>query len=762
MGVLGGIRIRSLVNHRAHCGVRPVLIIRGRAAILAAAALAFFLDAPPVLAQPEQPTALRPSIAIPHIEFAEAPEIDADLSDAAWAKAALITDFRQSQPDTGEPVTERTELRIMYDENNIYFGVHAFDQTPERVLARGMARDGNLNAGDFVRIVIDPGATRRNGYSFQVGASGGRVDSIIQNNSTNLTQWDTIWAASSRRTDDGWMTEVAIPFRSLSVEPDATDWGFEFTRNIRHKNEGARWSNFSPNIPFTDLTQAGTLTGIRPTSTGLGLDLKFYGKGQYTRDWQIEDSGSITGTGGGNIYYKFTPALTGTLTFNPDFSDAPLDNVQINTTRFSLFTAETRDFFLQDAPAFEFGGRNFAGGGGFAAFGGNNNGRPFFSRNIGLARGTPVTIIGGAKLSGSYGGFGIGGISAYTEATGTVPRQLLSVLRVSRPVLAESKLGFIVTNGDPTGASDNTTGGADFQYRNSNLTGVDDIFQADAFYTRSFSSTHSQDDSFGLALAYPDEPLSADIRFLELGADFRPALGFANRLGIRQYAGNITHTTRYRDYFLRMFEISTTHDFITDLSNHLESRENSVSLNAQAPTEDRVDFSVTNNYEDIPEEFDLPNDIPVGVGQYTWTNFRVGLNMSQARVLAVGGNITCCDFYDGQELQIQLNVNYRPNTYIELMPRYNIRFITMPTGETTIHVPSMSATINFTPDMQLAIQMQYDTVSENFGSLARYRWEYAPGDELFVSFGQGAIIDDRGFTFRASQFTVRLGQTFQF
>jgi hypothetical protein len=705
---------------------------------------------------------LHPTAAPTHIGVEEAPTIDADLSDPAWAKAALITEFWQSQPNTGEPITERTELRIMYDDNAIYFGVHAFDQSPDRVLARGMARDGNLGAGDFVRIVIDPGATRRNGYSFQVGASGGRVDSIIQNNTTNLNQWDTIWAARSRRTDDGWVTEVAIPFRSLSVEPDSTDWGFEFTRNIRHKFEGARWSNFSPNINFTDLTQAGTLTGIRVTSTGLGLDFKYYGKGQYTRDWDIPKSGGITGTGGANVYYKITPALTATLTANPDFSDAPLDNVQINTTRFSLFTQETRDFFLQDAPAFEFGGRNFAGGQGFNAFGGNNNGRPFFSRNVGLASGKPVTIIGGAKLSGSYGGFGVGGITAYTEATGTTPRQLLSVLRLARPVLEESKIGVIVTNGDPTGASENTTAGVDFQYRNSNFLAPDYILLADAFYTRSFSSTEGDDDSFGLALAYPNEPWGGDFRFLQLGADFDPALGFANRIGIRQYAGNIIHTTRYRDYFLRMLEISTTHDLITDLDNHLESRESNLSVNAQTPSDDRADFTITNIFEDIPEEFDLPDDIPVPAGEYTWTTFRAGWNTSQARVLAFGGNITCCAFYDGSEVQVQLNVNYRPNTYIELMPRYNVRFISVPGGDVTIHVPSINATFNFTPDMQLALQIQYDTVSENMGSLARYRWEFSPGSEFFVAFAQGAIINDRGFTFRASQFTVRVGQTFQF
>ena len=729
----------------------------------AAVAAICFMGAVPAFAQQVQSNGTRPMAAPARIDAAEAPAIDADLSDPAWAKAAVIEEFRQTQPNTGDLATERTVLRVMYDENFLYFGIYAYDSAPELVLARGMARDGNLNAGDFVRIVLDPGATRRNGYSFQVGASGGRVDSIIQNNSTNINQWDAIWSARARRVADGWVAEVAIPFRSLAYERERTDWGFEFTRQIRHKNENVRWANYAPNISFTDLTVAGTLTGITGIAEGIGLDLKFYGKAQYTRDWQIPGSGAITGTGGGNAYYKITPALTGTLTFNPDFSDAPLDNVQINTTRFSLFIPETRDFFIQDSAAYEFGGLNFAGGG-FGGFGGNNNGRPYFSRNIGLARGTPVTIIAGGKLSGSFAGFGIGGITALTERTGATPRQLLSVLRVSRPVLAESKVGFIVTNGDPAGNSDNTTAGVDLQYRNSNFLAPGKILRADGFYTRSFSSTKGQDSAVGLALAYPNEPWGGDIRFLQLGSDFDPRLGFANRIAIRQYAANLRHVTRYRDSAWRQLEISTGHELVTGLDGHLESRSSEIGIGLQAADETRYMVEATNNYEDIPEgdDFSLPGGIPVPAGSYSWTDLRFMYNGPQAQVLQFGGNITCCAFYNGTQIQAQINANYRPSEYFEFGPRYNVRFIDMPAGKATVHVLSANATINFTPDMQLAFQAQWDSDSNNFGSLARYRWEFVPGDELFVAFGQGAVIDSRGILARASQFTVRVGHTMQF
>src|SRR6185503_6131893 len=204
----------------------------------------------------------------------------------------------------------------------------------------------------------------------------------------------------------------------------------------------------------------------------------------------------------GNAYYKITPGLTGTLTVNPDFSNSPLDIRQVNTTRFVLFQPETRDFFLQDAASFEFGGRGFLRSDNI----GRDNGRPFFSRNIGLANGRPVSLTTGGKLSGQYGNIGIGALTVLTDGTGTTrDRQVLSVARLTAPVLSESRVGLIFTNGDPTGNTKNTVGGADFQYLNSNLL-PGKVGQADFYYQRSFSDARGDDDVWGLTLNYPNEP----------------------------------------------------------------------------------------------------------------------------------------------------------------------------------------------------------------------------------------------------------------
>jgi hypothetical protein len=429
---------------------------------------------------------------------------------------------------------------------------------------------------------------------------------------------------------------------------------------------------------------------------------------------------------------------------------------QVNTSRFDLFFPETRDFFLQDAGAFEFGGTNFAGDDQDT-----NNGRPFFSRNIGLVDGVPVSIIGGGKISGEYGGFGIGGLSVYTDRTETAPGQLLSAFRVTRQVLEQSRLGFVFTNGDPTGQSENTVAGADFQYRSSELFG-DKTVLADVFYQRSFSNTVGDDDSLGASIAFPNEPWAGAFAFKQIGANFFPALGFVNRTAIRLYDAAVDYTFRFRDSFLRTLEFGTEHQFVTDLSDRLETRENQFSISVETNAADEAELDFTSFYEFVPAAFDIADTLIVPAGRYEWTAVEASFETSDARPLALGVQLTCCSFYNGSAVEVQVELGFRPSEYFEIVPGYEATFIDLPTGDVDIHVGELTSVVNFTPDMQLALQVQYDNISQDFGFLARYRWEYLPGSELFVAFGQSALIPDSRFVAQRTHASIRLGHTLRF
>jgi hypothetical protein len=703
---------------------------------------------------------VRPSIRAVRITTAEAPVIDADLSDAAWAKAAVIDEFTQRSPNPYEPATERTVVRILYDENSLYFSFYNYDRAPDEIVARNKQRDGQVFTSDSVMIYLDPGQTRRNAYNFEIGASGGRTDQLELNNSEELRQWDTIFDARARIVEDGWVAEFAIPFKSLSYETTQTTWGFDVGRRIYHKNERVHWSGFNPALTFTDVSQTGDLVGLENLTQGLGLDVQVYGAPRVRHDWQLAGGGQgLDFTAGGNAFYKVTPALTNTLTVNPDFSDAPLDIRQVNTTRFSLFTPETRDFFLQDVAAFEFGGRSYGRSSQDRV---SNNGRPFFSRNIGLVQGRPVDLIVGDKLSGQFAGFDVGAFGVLTDApSANADGQALSVARVTHPILAESKFGVIVTHGDPTGLTDNTVAGADFQYRNSHVFGTK-VLQADVLYLRSFSSAAGDDGQAALSLDFPNEPWSGDFIFKQIGGNFTPALGFVNRTAIRQYLGTIGHLTRYRNTYLNTFEFGTNFEFVTNLGNAMESRANDVFVRARSRGGDQATFAVINSFEDVPATFFLPRNVPVLAGRYDWTNVNVMVRTFNGRLLTLQADITCCRFYDGDAVVTRTNLIFRPSTYFEINVGHEANRIDLPTGKVDIHLSTADAVVNFLPDMQLALQIQHDNISENLGVSARYRWEYHPGNELFLGLGQSALISNRGFVGQATQATIRLGHTFRF
>ena len=375
-----------------------------------------------------------------------------------------------------------------------------------------------------------------------------------------------------------------------------------------------------------------------------------------------------------------------------------------------------------------------------------------------------MSIIGGGKLSGEFAGFGVGMLSVLTDKTPDAGRQVLSAVRISRPVFNESQLGFIVTNGDPTGASNNSVAGIDYQYRISQFLGRQCI-PGRYFYERSFSNVSGDDDSFGMALNFPNEPWGGEVVFKQVGTHYEPALGFTNRRGIRVYDANVRHLSRYgadNSPFLRELQFSANNFLVTDLNDVLETRESGFVVGAITQRNKLFSIGVTNFFEKVSEEFFLPDDVLVPIGKYNWTNVTAQIATSRIFPLSARLGVECCSFYNGTSLDASLELVFRPNQYYAIEASHEWTHLEMPDGTIDIHIASLNTTITFTPDMQIAMQAQYDNISQNFGLLARYSWELLPGSELLIAFGQAATIPTSRFVAQRSQLTVRLGHTLRF
>lgn len=699
-----------------------------------------------------------PSVAAVAIDGEQSPVIDGDLSDAVWSRANVFDNLVQTDPQPFGVPSERTEVRVLYDRNKLYVAFHAFDRRPDRIAISTMERDAALRSDDVVRILLDPRLTGRDGYFFELNAAGSRLDALVIGGGGGFSleeSWNMLWEGNSRRVADGWTAEFALPFRGLSYDPDSDTWGFDVSRQIRHMNESLRWSPGPPGTRVIDASYAGRLTGLRGMTQGKGLDVLVYGQARATRDWAAGDT-TVTGRPSATAYYRFTPALTGLLTANTDFTDKPLDSRQVNTTRFSLFEPETREFFLEDADAFEFG-----------SFGNRQaaNGRPFFTRNIGLVRGRTVNLDFGAKLSGSLGPLRVGALSVRTGSDGLTPAQTLSVARVTGEVLSESRLGVIATHGDPTGLTRNNVVGADFHYRNSNLVAGKRLEGA-VYIERSASSSVGNGVAFGGELSYPNEPWDLSVKFKQIGEQFKPALGFVNRPGIREYDASVDRIWRFKFDKLQKATLGGSLYLVNDLHDRLQSREDSLSLNLVGRRNDQLEFEVDRFVEVLTAPFDLPGGLVVPAGRYSFARWTGRIQTAPSRPFSVEFKVTCCDYYNGRSTETELQLSWHPSPHFTTSFSHELQPIDLPDGRTSIHIESLGLTANFTPDMKLVTEAQYDNVSRRFGASMRYRWEMRPGTELLVTLGESAILTGAvphgAYRSEATAIAVRLGHRFQF
>jgi len=317
------------------------------------------------------------------------PIIDGKLDDECWKKIQPAANFTQRNPDEGKPASEKTEVRVCFDKKNLYIAFRNLDSQIENINRFVMQRDARVGSDDYVFILLDPFRRGKEGFYFRINANGALGEGKVDPRSRiPRMEWDALWDGASHIDAEGWTAEMVIPFRSLSFDPNQLNWGINFGRFIPRRQEQSRWTAASRNRGFFKLEDAGVLVGLQEMDRGIGIDVKPY----LTNRWKENDrAGKGVSEGysfepGGDIFYQITPNLTATLTINTDFAEAEVDERRVNLTRFPLFFPEQRDFFLEGAEHFEFGGQR-------------KSPLAFHSRTIGLsANGEKVDIHAGAKM----------------------------------------------------------------------------------------------------------------------------------------------------------------------------------------------------------------------------------------------------------------------------------------------------------------------------------------------------------------------------
>jgi hypothetical protein len=679
-----------------------------------------------------------------------APVIDGVLDDAEWAHATRIDDLHQFQPiDHGEP-SEKSEFFISYDEDFLYVGARLYDRDPAAITAHQLVQGNTLRFDDAIEFLLDPFETRRTGYWFQLNPNGIRRDGVYENPTEINRDWDGIWKAQARIDEFGWTAEIAIPFKTLNFNSDNSKWGFTVARTIARKKEEIAWSSFDRAINPGSAGYLDCISGIRQ---GRGLDIVPSVAASQSKDFTAGHTSSDLEPSL-DAYFKITPSLTAALTLNTDFSATEVDDRQVNLTRFSLFLPEKRQFFNQDLDIFSFGGLE-------------ENGRPFFSRRLGLSdSGEPVDILAGGKLSGRIGRWNIGVLDVLQDDSENVDKANVFVGRAAANVLQESSVGLIYTNGNPTANLDNQLFGVDFRYRNTRTIPGNTI-QGVAWYQQSDTEGINFDEqAYGWRVEYPNsERWFAELGQWTIEENFNPAVGFVNRADIVGTKAELGYTFTPNGKFFRNVTFKSIFQNIDNTDGALESRELVLEpFSVETQFGDFFELRLKQIDEVLVEDFEISPGIVIGTGAYTFDRVQFVFESALERRFALSFDIDTGEFYDGDLFKIGGDLNWRPNRHLFFQFGYEFNDVELPQGSFITRLLRLRADVAISARWSWLNVLQYDNVTETAGFNSRLRFNPQAGQDMFFVLNRQFNIDplSRHASSATSEIILKFRYTFRF
>ena len=651
--------------------------------------------------------------------------IDGRLDEAAWGRAEETGGFTQAEPVEGQPLTERTGVRVLFDREYLYIGATCFDSDPSGIIVNELKRDFNSDESDAFGVALDVAHDRRNSFSFftNPGAAKRDAQSLSDGRYTNV-DWDGVWHVASTVTADGWTAEIAIPFKTLGLRAqDIATMGINFKRRIRRKNEEGYWSPVPRRFTVNYVSFAGTLTGLGAISGGGALRLKPY----VTAD--MRSPGSPPGDklkAGIDGRYRLTPGIALDVTYNTDFSHVESDTQQINLTRFNLFFPEKREFFLENADIFGFGDIRGERSPNTRA----EDTQLFYSRRIGLSPdGDPLPLTGGARLSGRAGPWSLGFLSIHQESTPAEPGNLFTVARVRRDLFATSDVGLVYVSREGDGPGDyNRAYGADLNVR------AGARWTANAFWAATDGPGPGRDnDQFKVSSKWDDGFLHAQMIFADIGEHFRPEVGFVPRTGIRNYHANAGVRPRPAGGgFVREWHPHFNVKVFTDPRNRLLTRDQHYALEVNFRDGSRVEMSTNPQLDVLEEPFRLRPAVVVPAGEYRWHEWRFVYNSDRSKLLSGSANVITGGFFGGARTTATLGATLLLKPRLSTSLSYERNTLDLPWGKVRADLYILRGVYSMTPAMFVDALVQYQAETRRVLTTARFNFTYRPLSDLSI------------------------------
>ncbi len=673
------------------------------------------------------------------------PVIDGRLDDAAWRTAVVLAGFVQREPVEGQPVSERTEVRLVHDEAALYVGAWLFDRDPSSIVVGETRRDASLEQTDAFFLVLDTYLDRQNGFVFGTTPGGIEYDGQVANEAQggsgggqqrqqggsgggfNLN-WDGSWSVATSADGNGWYAEFRIPFATLRYPRGGEQtWGINFARNIRRRNEQAVWAPIPRQFNLYRVSMAGTVSGFQAPARRV-MTVTPYLLGEAFRDYAAGLPVDRDAAVGADAKIGLTQSLTLDLTVNTDFAQVEVDDQQVNLTRFPLFFPEKRAFFLENAGTFTVGASRQA--------------ELFFPRRIGLASGREVPIRAGARLTGRIAGMQVGLLNIQTDhldvvdpATDATVRVAaannFSVVRLFREYRNRTRVGGIFVSRVNTADA----GDHNLAYAVDGTWGIGDAVTFDGWASRTATpGGESGEYAFSAGARYQTRDWNNSGTYRQVGEGFNPEVGFLSRRAYRSVNLRVQRNYRFPGVaWFRELRPHVSWQEFWDLSGFSESR--LLHFDSHFEFANGAFFQLPGLNvigEGLKQPFEIRRGIVIPPGSYNNLDWEFRYNTDRSAPLSIQGSIDAGGFYTGRRVGMGATASYRHRDKLVTSLRLNYFDVNLPEGDFATSVVALDSSYSFTPRIFVQVTVQYNDDTRNVGSNVRFGWLNTAGTGLYV------------------------------
>ena len=677
------------------------------------------------------------------------PDIDGDvINDPIWKNAEPISTFYQKTPDEGDPISEKTVVKVLYSENYFFVSVVAYDSSPNEIVISDTRRDASLNNSDSFSFVIDTFKDYQTGYVFGTNPAGiefdaqitgggeggsiGRRFSIGSGGGFNVN-WDSVWDVKTKRGEYGWSAEFAIPFKTLRYKKDKNQsWGINFERVIARKKEEAHWSPISRQFTMNRLLSAGTIEGI---NVPLARNTKImpYILGQKNK---IIDQGEMNNQDsnfGLDAKVSVGSSMTLDLTYNTDFAQVEADEQQINLDRFSLFFPEKRAFFLENAGLFSVGS-----GGGYSG----PDIEMFFSRRIGVGSGgIPVPIVGGGRLTGTFSGMKVGVLSMVTDKVKDLTDQNnYSVFRLKKELPNRTHIGGMYTALDHTGDS----GYINQSYSIDAQLGLGELNKIVAFAGLTDTPGLNKDNAYAFRLegARDAKVVSSSLSYTEVGANFNPEMGYLKRENYRKWSGRIfTRIRPKNDFGLLEVRPHINYDGYWKLNGFHESGRWHIDNHTEFRSGFEIHTGINLVKEGVLETFEIYDGINVDKGIYNDKEAQINIMTNRSKPISFNNMMRIGGFFGGNRINMTPTIRIRFKDRFTSEFSYGYNKVELNNGKFTTKLLKSRLTYAITPKTYIQSLLQYNNQSDQWSMNWRFIWQQSAATGLYLVYNQSEDYD---------------------